>query len=310
MKKILIELPSWLGDAVMTSPAIENLIKHFVNPQITLIGSFVAVEVFKNHPLVVSTHILKKEYKSLYSMAGIIGSFDYFFSFRNSFRSKIFSLFLSSKKKFQYNQKKYVIGHQVEKYNNFINDCTKKKYLPGNLIIYPLDKLSGNKLKPIAGISPGSSYGSAKRWYPAEFAKVASSLSKKYQIVILGSINEQDIALDIEKKLIEMGISNFKNLVGRTTISELVHQISCLDLFITGDSGPMHIAASFQVPTISIFGPTRTIETSQWMADKNIIVKKNLNCQPCMKRVCPLGHHDCMRLIKSNEVLSAYRRLI
>ena len=82
-----------------------------------------------------------------------------------------------------------------------------------------------------------------------------------------------------------------------------------LDLFLTGDSGPMHIAASFNIPTVSIFGPTKDEETSQWMNPQNIIVKKNLECQPCMRRKCPLGHHDCMKLIKTNEVLNAIKLL-
>ena len=80
-------------------------------------------------------------------------------------------------------------------------------------------------------------------------------------------------------------------------------------MFVTGDSGPMHIAAAFQVPTVAIFGPTKDEETSQWMNDKNTIVKKGLDCQPCMKRNCPLKHNNCMKLIKAEEVLNAVKSL-
>ena len=80
-------------------------------------------------------------------------------------------------------------------------------------------------------------------------------------------------------------------------------------MFLTGDSGPMHLAAAFQIPTVSIFGPTKVNETSQWMNKKNTIVKKNLKCQPCMKRKCPLIHNNCMNLINPDEVLSAIREL-
>jgi len=86
-------------------------------------------------------------------------------------------------------------------------------------------------------------------------------------------------------------------------------RISNLDLFITGDSGPMHVAAAFQVPTVAIFGPTKDDETSQWMNEKSLIVKKNLDCQPCMKRTCPLQHHNCMKLIKAIEVLDVVNNL-
>ena len=86
-------------------------------------------------------------------------------------------------------------------------------------------------------------------------------------------------------------------------------QVANLDLFITGDSGPMHIAASFKIPTVSIFGPTNYIETSQWMNINSTIVKKTLDCQPCMKRTCPLGHHNCMKLIKASDVLEAEEKI-
>ena len=71
----------------------------------------------------------------------------------------------------------------------------------------------------------------------------------------------------------------------------------------------MHLAAAFQVPTIAIFGPTKDNETSQWKNNKSIIVKKNLDCQPCMKRSCPLKHHNCMKHIKATEVLDAIKLL-
>ena len=98
-------------------------------------------------------------------------------------------------------------------------------------------------------------------------------------------------------------------MAGKTSISELINKISKLDLFITGDSGPMHLAAAFQIPTVSIFGPTNYKETSQWMNQKSKILTKNLDCQPCMKRVCPLVHHKCMRTIKSLDVLNAVEAL-
>ena len=66
----------------------------------------------------------------------------------------------------------------------------------------------------------------------------------------------------------------------------------------------MHIAASLKVPTISIFGPTNPDETSQWN-NKNIIIKKNLGCQPCMKKSCPLKHHKCMKLIEAQDIIDS-----
>ena len=138
---------------------------------------------------------------------------------------------------------------------------------------------------------------------------MAINLSNQYDIIIFGDSKETQIANDIEKLLIEGGVKNYQNLAGNTSISELTSLISKLDLFITCDSGPMHLAATFQVPTVTIFGPTKDSETSQWMNQNSVIVKKNLNCQPCMQRRCPLKHHQCMSMIKAEDVSNAVYNL-
>ena len=73
-------------------------------------------------------------------------------------------------------------------------------------------------------------------------------------------------------------------------------------MFITNDSGPMHIAASYDVPIIAMFGPTDSKETRPW-SDNAIILDKQISCAPCKKRECPLGHHNCMKLITPDEVI-------
>ena len=301
--KLLIEIPSWLGDAVMATPAINNIANYYNEPEIILIGSFVSIETLKNNPKVTETHILEKKYMNLYKLANKLGEFDVYFSFRSSFRAKLFKFLISSKNKYQFNKYKYRNLHQVEKYNDFVNDSLNIDFPAGQLRIHTKHSKK-NKSKKILGINPGSSYGTARCWYPEEFAKVATALSSKYDILIFGGPGEKDIAADIEKFLIAKGITNYKNLAGNT-IQELINRISILDLFITGDSGPMHLAASFQIPTVAIFGPTNDNETSQWMNDNSVVVKKNLDCQPCMKRTCPLKHHNCMKLIKAQEVIDS-----
>ena len=302
--KILIELPTWLGDTVMATPAIENIASHFKDVQIILVGSQVSIEALENNPKVVKTIFLEKTYHNFYQIVRNYGDFDLFFSFRHSFRSKLMKLFVKATKKYQIKKKAYIKGHQVEKYNHFINDSLNIKTSPGKMVLRPLITNHKGKNK-LLGINPGASYGSAKRWSPVKFAKVAIGLSNHFDLVIFGGSDEQDIAQDIERCLIEKGISNYKNLAAKTSIKDLISQISMLDLFITGDSGPMHIAAALQVPTVAIFGPTKPLETSQWMNEDNVIVKKNLDCQPCMKRTCPLVHQNCMKLIEVSEVLNA-----
>ena len=305
--KVLIELPTWLGDCVMATPAIENIVNFDNEVEITFIGSFVSIEAMKNHSKVVETVVLSKKYRDLYHISNELGDFDAFFSFRSSLRAKFLKFLISAKNKYQFDKNKYINCHQVKKYNNFVNDSLSINLTAKKLQIYGYST-SKNK-KKMLGINPGASYGSAKRWYPEEFARVAGELSTQYDIVIFGGPGEKDIAGDIEKILAENGVKNYQNLAGNTTIPGLIEHISNLDLFITGDSGPMHVAAAFQIPTVAIFGPTKDDETSQWMNEKSTIVKKNLECQPCMKRTCPLQHHNCMKLITAVDVLGVVNSL-
>ncbi len=307
--KILIELPTWLGDTVMMTSALDNLISYHNQSEFTIIGSLASIQVIKNHPKIIQSEVLVKNYIALYKIAKKLGQFDSYFSFRSSFRSRIFKLLISSDSKYQFIKSKYQNCHQVEKYNHFINDCLNTNFIAGKLNIHYNLKRSLSNSTPIVGINPGASYGAAKRWYPEEFAEVGAKLSSRYNILIFGGPNEEDTAKDIENLLVNKGVSNYQNLAGKTSIKELMSHISTLDLFITGDSGSMHLAASFQVPTISIFGPTKDNETSQWMNHKSRIVKKNLECQPCMQRTCPLKHHNCMKLIQAKDVLEAVKSL-
>ncbi len=306
--RILIVLPTWLGDSVMLTPTIENLVDLYKDSKITMIGSMAAIEVFKNHPNVSENYVIDKKLFNLYQTLKGFGEFDLFISFRGSLRAAFIKFFISSKNKYKFNKKTYSYGHQVQKYNNFLNDSLNIKTIPNNLVLNfeSKVKVKNNKL---LGINPGASYGSAKQWYPKEFAKVAINLANQYDIVILGGPSEEGISSEIESHLIKNGVSNYQNLTNKTSIEELINQVSSLDLFITGDSGPMHLAAAFQIPTIAIFGPTKDNETSQWMNKKSVIVKKNLDCQPCMSRTCPLKHHKCMKLIEAPDVLSAIKEL-
>jgi len=80
--KIIIETPTWLGDTIMATPAIENIVNFHNDAQITLIGSFVSIEALKNHPKIVKTVVLSKKYTDLYKISRKLGGFDLFFSFR------------------------------------------------------------------------------------------------------------------------------------------------------------------------------------------------------------------------------------
>ncbi|HQR73596.1 MAG TPA: lipopolysaccharide heptosyltransferase II [Sulfurovum sp.] len=312
--KILIEVPTWLGDTVMSTPAIENVMAVYPKCQIILFGSFVSTKIFLQHPNVTQIIVDQSKdkgsrYLNLYRLAQKVGKVDLALSFRQSFSTRFFFWFVEAQKKCIYKRYREKPVHQVVRYNDFVNHCLGTDFTPKKLKIYYNTLEQAQRQKPIVGINPGATYGSAKRWYPQEFAKVAIALSSHYDVVLFGGPGEVEMANDIENLLKNAAITNYQNLAGKTSVEGLIEHISHLNLFITADSGPMHIAAAFDVPTVSIFGPTRASETNQWQNPKSIVVKKDLFCAPCMKRTCPLGHHECMKLITANDVLEAVKKL-
>ncbi|MEO1927099.1 MAG: lipopolysaccharide heptosyltransferase II [Nautiliaceae bacterium] len=292
--KLLIEPPTWLGDSVMASGAIKALLDEFKHKEAIIFGSYVSVELLK--PWFDKEILIDKKHKFKQFMA--FPKVDVFVSFRRSLYSKV----LGVKAKRSYFFDKNYSGHMVKKYSKYVNEIICKDEIYSPILPYK----AKNFEKPTLGINPGATYGSAKRWYPKEFAKVANEMAKEYDVIIFGGPGEEEIAKDIEKNL---KISNYKNLCGKLTVKELCEYIGGLELFITNDSGPMHIAAAYNVPIVAIFGPTNYKETSPWSSNYKIVTK-DLECAPCMKRECPLGHHNCMKEIKAEDVLKALKELI
>ena len=321
--KILIILPNWLGDAVMATPAIELLASHYSNAEFTFVGSYVSIEALKYHPLcknavVDETKKAPSRIKATYELAKKLGTFDMAISFRNQIHSslllKLTGTFYSVAKKSWHSM--FLLSHtpsiKADKHLSMqyaqlamVNSDAWNKITP-NLRLYIEPKKFD---KPTMGINAGATYGSAKRWYPQRFAQVAAEFSDRYDIVIFGGPNEVEMANEIESYLKSLHVTNYTNLAGKTSIKELCSYIGGCSLFVTNDSGPMHVAAAYQIPTVSIFGPTKHTETSQWMNEKSSIVRHEIECAPCMRRECPLGHHDCMKSIESAEVMKAVKEL-
>jgi len=379
----LIELPTWLGDAVMASAAVEAIAKHaaavgagnltgkfedlserdfsfssqnfgpitqeiqiFKNDtpnldgkfeadrgvnltasaqenqnlenlaaqpvKIVFFGSFVACELFKAHPncervIVDSSKKAKFRLWQLFWQARELGKFDAAFSFRSSFASKILLFGARARRKFIF-QKSNDSAHQVQKYLKFVKAALNLKCADDELKLY----FEPRKFDaPVLGLNPGASYGSAKRWYPAYFAQVALHFKDKFKIMIFGGAGERDMCEQIEKILRENG-AECENLAGKTSVRELCENIGGIGqsggIFVTNDSGPMHIAAAYKTPTIALFGPTRFTQTCPWRNKNARILRLNLECMPCMKRVCPLKTHACMKNLSPQAVIEAIER--
>jgi heptosyltransferase II len=322
--KILIILPNWLGDALMATPAIEFLASYYSGVRFTFVGSAVSIEALKNHPQCEQYYIDKTKERgnrmiNTFMLAKKLGSFDLAVSFRNQLHASLLLRWTGT----------VICCARASWYSRLLLSHAPKISTHQHLVLQYLSIAAGNadekptdasplKLyiqkqtlqNPTLGINAGATYGSAKRWYPERFAKVAAHFSDRYDIIIFGGPNEIDTAKEIQDELNALGVNNYTNLAGKTSVQELCATVGGCSLFITNDSGPMHIAGAYQVPTVAIFGPTRYLETSQWKNAKSKIVRHDMECAPCMKRECPLGHHNCMKEITADEVIEAVESLL
>ncbi len=153
--------------------------------------------------------------------------------------------------------------------------------------------------RKLVGVNPGAFFGSAKRWPEDRFARLLDGLIGKTQanLVLFGSPREKMMAESIQSKMKERPFI----FSGKTTLSELIALMSCCDLFITNDSGPMHLAAALRIPTIAIFGSTDDIATGP-LSPKAVVINKRVECSPCLLRECPIDLR-CMTRISVEEVL-------
>ncbi|MBN1880893.1 MAG: lipopolysaccharide heptosyltransferase II [Deltaproteobacteria bacterium] len=161
----------------------------------------------------------------------------------------------------------------------------------------------------LIGVNPGAAYGDAKRWYTDRFAQAADIITEKLdaQAIVFGGPLEVDVAEEVSRYMKRAPVI----AAGRTTIRQLLALIDSTDLFITNDTGPMHLAAALNVPLVAVFGSTNSTTTSP-MAETGrfALVRHEVECSPCLERSCPLKHHRCMELVEVGDVVGAALSLV
>ena len=153
---------------------------------------------------------------------------------------------------------------------------------------------------PVVGISPGAAYGSAKRWPAERFAEVARAFAP---VVLFGSAAERELCESIAQS-----VPGARNLAGQTTLREFIDLASACRLFVTNDSGAMHIASALAVPTVTIFGATDDTTTGPTGPSARI-VREHAECAPCLLRECPIDHR-CMTRVTPDRVIAVAEELL
>ena len=158
---------------------------------------------------------------------------------------------------------------------------------------------------PALGISPGAAYGNAKRWLPERFAEAAARLGMA--ALIFGSAGERGLC-EVVAATVRRAGADARNLAGETTLREFIDLAAACRVFLTNDSGAMHVAASLGVPTVAVFGATDDTTTGPTGALARV-VREHAECSPCLLRKCPIDHR-CMTRVTSDRVAAAALELI
>ena len=335
---LLVRATNWLGDAVMTTPALAGVREGFPDARIVLLAKPLVAELFRHHPDVDEVIVYERPGRH----EGILGRlrmgaelrrrrFDGALLLQNAFDAALLAFLARIPERAGYptDGRRLLLSlpvplprdilerHEVEYYLCLLDGLGIPRPVPAALklavtgeekeaMATRLASLGIERGAPIVTINPGATYGSAKRWYPDRFAAVSDALSAEWgaAVVVVGSAAEAPLAGEIEAAA-RIGVVN---LAGKTTVREIMALLSLSSFLVTNDSGPMHIGAALGVPLVAIFGPTDWRRTSPWSSLAKV-VRVEIDCSPCRLRVCDRGH-ECMLGVTPGMVVDAARQLL
>lgn len=326
MKKIIVRMPNWLGDLVMSTPVLKVLRNHYPNAHICAMCQSSVADLLIANPHIdeilrynkprsrrekkaIIQRLRAREFDMGVLLTNSVSSAWWFFrgrvKKRIGFANDCRSILLTNPVSFPKNRKSQ---HLVFTYLELLGErpfcpspelyVTDEERVHAHCLLKRYGWVPGQK---IVGFAPGAAFGTAKRWLPERFRAVAQKLIAESNALVLclGHSSEVELGETICNN------SQIVNLVGQTSPRELLAFISVCDIFLANDSGPMHIAAALRIPVVALFGPTDDRISRPY--PHGIIVHKRVSCSPCHKRVCPTDH-ACMKEISVEEVCELLRR--
>ena len=336
--KILVRGTNWIGDAVMSVPALRELRRIFPGDQITLHTRSWADGLFRDADFIdelVTFDKHKWKIKDVYDNSQFLRDdrYDLAVLFPNSFESAITSYLSKIPRRFGYN--KDVRGllltdaiavpewknrrHEVFYYLGLISEVEKRvlgRDTVSTAVPDPtlnisderraaareiLSRAGANKSKKTVALGVGSTNSRAKRWPDERYAQLSDLLYNDLDVnvVLVGSKDDADVAAAVASLCRRPPI----DLTGKTDLGEAVALLSVVDLLVSNDMGLAHVAPAVGTPTIAIFGPTNP-ETTRPFGENAEVIRKDVECSPCMLRDCPIDHR-CMTQNSVEEVFEA-----
>lgn len=328
-KNILVRMPNWLGDLVMATPVLKDLRDAFPKAEITAMCQTKSCALIQHDPNIDEIFCFQKPSGWVHRRHHLEiieplrqGKYDLGILLTNSFSSAwwLWRGHVQNRIGFKDHLRNFLLDkavhypsnkesqHLVYTYKALLEPLgilnthsTPHLYLKDSEIESAKEFLRKYNIDPdkhkVVGINPGAAYGSAKCWPPQRFESVTRKLleSPNHRAVFFGDLGGAELVNDICRNLPERAV----NLTAKTSIRELMALIKLCSVFLTNDSGPMHIAAALKTPLVAIFGPTSDLKTGPFGHGK--VIHKHVECSPCYKRVCPIDHR-CMTQIEDREV--------
>ena len=330
--KILICGPSWVGDMVMSHSLVQLLRQRFPESEIDMLAPSWSRAVARFMPEIQTVFTLPFDHGELeltkrWQFASHLTSMNYAHCYLlpNSFKSALIpwfaripervgwkaegrSLLLTDARTMDIQKFKRMHHRYAALACN--NEHFSEEKVPLPRLKYDTSEMRSlaNKFqlldkKSIIALAPGAEYGASKQWSAESFSKLAGKLiAKGHHIVLIGSAKDQSLCQAIEQQASKT--SSITNLAGQTSIDQIIHFLPACAALVCHDSGLMHIAAALQLPLVAIYGSTNPEHTPPLSRSAQVIYKA-LDCSPCYKRECPLGHHRCMKDIQPEEVFAA-----
>lgn len=328
---VLIRGVNWIGDAVMTAPALRAL-RRVTQGNISLLVKPWVAALFEKDPNI--NEIILYGHEGLLGKLRLSGelrkrNFSSAILLQNAFEAALVAFmagipdragysrdgrgFLLTRKVPHKGEDREIhhidyylhllksLGYEIPDFTGPWGNCPWL-YLDLEERLLARERLSALK-RPVLGINPGAAYGSSKRWSPKKFSAVARRFVERTggSIVIFGAKAEESTAREI---LDNVSPERALSLAGATTLRELISLISECDLLLTNDSGPMHVAYAVGTPLVAIFGSTSPALTGPPKRGSKVI-KKGITCSPCFERECPGKGLKCMEDISEDEVFEA-----
>ena len=326
MNRVVVRAPNWLGDAVMALPALAAARRAFAGRTLILAASPSIAPLFAERTDAAPDEIITidrarevEQLRNARADAVILlpNSFGSAWTARRSGIAERWGYAASGRGPLLTRRATRPRGHvhQVEYYLALMRglgiDAPAAGTARPSLQPSPAAQAKADALLAAAGVdrgallvgfAPGAAYGHAKRWPPARVAQVIEALARDGVVSILvGARDDRETGRAIESTLAQARVVN---LIGRTTLRELVGVVARCAAFVSNDSGSMHVAAAAGVPLTAIFGPTDERATAP-AGDADVILR-DVFCRPCMLRECPIDHR-CMKRIDVESVLTSVR---